>query len=110
VNKGGIGDIKFPLVSDITKSIARDYDVLIGDAVALRATIIIDEKGIVRHEYVNDLPLGRNVEETLRLLDAWLFHKEHGEVCPAGWQKGNEGMKATSEGVADYLASNAEKL
>lgn len=110
VNKGGIGNVKFPLVADLTKSIARDYDVLVGDAVALRGTFLIDGKGIVRHQLINDLPLGRNIDEALRMVDALLFYEEHGEVCPAGWHKGDEGMKATPEGVADYLASNAEKL
>jgi peroxiredoxin (alkyl hydroperoxide reductase subunit C) len=110
VNKGGIGEVKFPLVSDITKNIARDYDVLVGEAVALRATFLIDKKGVVRHQLVNDLPLGRDVDEAIRIVDALLFYEEHGEVCPAGWKKGSEGMKATPEGVADYLASNAEKL
>lgn len=110
VNKGGIGDIKFPLVADLTKSIARDYDVLIGEAVALRGTFLIDKKGIVRHQLINDLPLGRNVEEAIRMVDALEYYEEHGEVCPAGWNKGSEGMKATPEGVADFLTSNAEKL
>ena len=110
INKGGIGEVRFPLVSDLTKSIAREYDVLVGDAVALRGTFLIDKKGIVRHQLVNDLPLGRSIEEVIRMVDALMFYEEHGEVCPAGWDKGKEGMKATPEGVADYLASNAEKL
>lgn len=110
VNKGGIGNIKFPLVSDLTKNIARDYNVLINDSVSLRGTFLIDKEGIIRHQLINDLPLGRNVDETLRTIDALIFHEEHGEVCPAGWQKGETGMKATSEGVADYLTSHSEKL
>lgn len=110
VNKGGIGDVKFPLVADITKQIARDYGVLINEAVALRGTFLIDKNGIVRHCVINDLPLGRNVDEAIRMVDALHHFEEHGEVCPAGWNHGSEGMKATAEGVADYLASNAEKL
>lgn len=110
VEKGGIGDIKFPLVADLTKSISRAYDVLIGDSVSLRGTFMIDKDGIVRHQLVNDLPLGRNVDETLRMIDALTFHQENGEVCPAGWQKGEKGMKANQKGVADYLAANSKKL
>jgi peroxiredoxin 2/4 len=110
VNKGGIGDIKFPLIADLTKSIARDYDVLTGEAIALRGTFLIDKKGIVRHQVVNDLPLGRNVDETIRMIDALQFHEEHGEVCPAGWNKGAESIQASAEGISDYLASNADKL
>ena len=110
VDKGGIGNIRFPLVADLTKSIARSYDVLTGDAVAFRGTFLIDKKGVVRHQLINDLPLGRNVEETLRTLDALIFHEEHGEVCPANWKKGEKGMKATSEGVASYLKEKAKAL
>lgn len=110
VNKGGIGQIKFPLVADITKSISRSYDVLFEEAIAFRGTFLIDHKGIVRHQVVNDLPLGRNVDETLRMVDALIFHEKHGEVCPAGWQKGEEGMKPNAEGVSDYLTSHADKL
>ena len=96
VEKGGIGNIQFPLVADLTKSIARSYDVLTGDAVAFRGTFMIDKKGIVRHQVVNDLPLGRNVDEALRMLDAWNFQEEHGEVCPANCKQGEKGMKATA--------------
>jgi peroxiredoxin (alkyl hydroperoxide reductase subunit C) len=110
VNDGGIGKIAFPLVSDLTKSIARDYDVLVGDAVAFRGTFLIDTKGIVRHQIVNDLPLGRNVDEAIRMVDALNFVEEHGEVCPAGWNRGDEGMKPSTEGVAKYLKKNASKL
>ncbi len=110
VNNGGIGDIQYPLVADITKSIARDYDVLLNDAVALRGSFLIDKEGVVRHQVVNDLPLGRNVDEMLRMVDALQFTEEHGEVCPAGWQKGNAGMKPSGEGVASYLAEHAEDL
>lgn len=110
VKNGGIGQIQYPMVADLTKSIARSYDVLMGDAVALRGTFIIDQQGIVRHQLVNDLPLGRNVDETLRMIDALKFFQENGEVCPAGWNKGKQGMKADAKGVADYLANNADKL
>jgi peroxiredoxin (alkyl hydroperoxide reductase subunit C) len=110
VKKGGIGNIQYPLVSDLTKKIAKDYDVLTGDAVALRGTFLIDQQGVVRHQLVNDLPLGRNVDETLRMIDALKFFQEHGEVCPAGWNKGKKGMKADASGVADYLANHAKDL
>ena len=110
VEKGGIGNVQFPIVADLTKSIARSYDVLMGDAVALRGTFIIDKKGVVRHQLVNDLPLGRNVDETIRTLDALIFTEEHGEVCPANWKKGGTGMKPTAEGVASYLKDNAKAL
>ncbi len=110
VNNGGIGDIQYPLVADITKSIARDYDVLLNDSVALRGSFLINKEGVVEHQVVNNLPLGRNVDEMLRMIDALQFTEEHGEVCPAGWQKGNAGMKASTEGVASYLAEHAEEL
>ncbi len=110
VNKGGIGRINFPLVADLTKNIARDYDVLLNDAVALRGSFLIDANGIVRHAVINDLPLGRNVDEMLRMIDAQQFTDEFGEVCPAGWQKGDEGMKADAEGVAEYLAKHESEL
>jgi len=110
VKKGGIGNIQYPLVSDLTKQIARDYDVLTGEAVALRGTFLIDQQGIVRHQLVNDLPLGRNVEETIRMIDALKFFQENGEVCPANWNKGKKGMKANSKGVAEYLEHHAEVL
>lgn len=110
-DKGGIGKVDFPIVADKTKSIARDYDVLIEDeGVALRGSFLIDKDGIVRHQIVNDLPLGRNVEDTIRMVEALQFHEEHGEVCPAGWQKGQEGMKDTAEGVASYLSKHSEEL
>jgi peroxiredoxin (alkyl hydroperoxide reductase subunit C) len=110
INNGGIGEIAFPLVSDLTKEISRDYGVLINDAVALRGTFIIDKSGIVRHATLNDLPLGRNVDETLRVIDALQHTEAHGEVCPAGWQKGKEGMRPNAGGVATYLASNCATL
>lgn len=108
---GGLGPVQFPMVADLTKQIARDYDVLIEAAgVALRGTFLIDREGIVRHQLVNDLPLGRNADEALRMVDALQFHEENGEVCPAGWQKGAEGMKADAKGVAEYLGAHAEAL
>ncbi|HIP14077.1 MAG TPA: peroxiredoxin [Sulfurimonas autotrophica] len=110
VEKGGIGRINFPLVADLTKEISRSYDVLLNNAVALRGSFLIDDKGIVRHAVVNDLPLGRNVDEMLRMIDAQQFTDEHGEVCPAGWQKGDEAMKPDAEGVAEYLAKHEKEL
>ncbi len=110
VEKGGIGRVDFPLVADLSKQIARDYDVLLDDSVALRGSFLIDADGTVRHAVINDLPLGRNIDEMLRMVDAMLFTNEHGEVCPAGWQKGQEGMKADTDGVAEYLAKHADEL
>lgn len=110
IKAGGIGQVSFPMVADLTKSIARDYDVLVNEAVALRGTFLIDKEGIVRHQVVNDLPLGRNVDEALRMVDALHHHEQHGEVCPAGWNKGNKAMKATSEGVASYLSQFSKQL
>lgn len=110
VNQGGIGQVRFPLVADLDKSISRAYDVLLGDKVALRGSFLIDQDGTIRHAVVNDLPLGRNVDEMLRMIDAMLFTNEFGEVCPAGWNKGDKGMTASTEGVASYLAENVEKL
>lgn len=110
IDKGGIGQVKFPMVADLTKSIARDYDVLLNESVAFRGTFMIDKNGVVRHQIVNDLPLGRNVDEALRMIEALNFTEEHGEVCPAGWQKGQSGMKPNAEGVASYLKENAKAL
>jgi len=110
VNQGGIGQVRYPLVADLNKQISRDYDVLFGESVALRGSFLIDKDGTVRHAVINDLPLGRNIDEMLRMIDAMLFTNEHGEVCPAGWSKGQEGMKASTEGVAEYLAAHAEEL
>jgi peroxiredoxin (alkyl hydroperoxide reductase subunit C) len=110
VDQGGIGNVQFPMVADLTKSIARAYDVLLGDEVAFRGTFMIDGKGIVRHQVVNDLPLGRNVDEALRMLDALNFVEEHGEVCPANWKRGEEAMKPTAEGVASYLKKHAAAI
>lgn len=110
VNAGGIGKVQFPLVSDITKDIARSFDVLFSNAVALRGSFLLDKDGTVRHAVINDLPLGRNIDEMLRMVDTMLFTNEHGEVCPAGWHKGDAGMKADPKGVAEYLDKNANKL
>ena len=110
VNKGGIGNIQFPLVSDLKKSISSAYNVLNEDGVSYRATFLIDEEFNIRHFLINDLPLGRNVDETLRMIDALEHHSTHGEVCPAGWKKGDQGMSPTHQGVSDYLTSNAERL
>jgi peroxiredoxin 2/4 len=110
VENGGIGRVKFPLVADLNKQISRDYDVLFGESVALRGSFLIDADGTVRHAVINDLPLGRNIDEMIRMVDTMLFTNEHGEVCPAGWQKGDEGMKADTKGVAEYLEKHASKL
>ena len=110
VDKGGIGQVGYPLVADVKHEICQAYDVEAAPGVAFRGAFLIDKEGVVRHQYVNDLPLGRNVDEFLRLVDALQFHEEHGEVCPAGWKKGDKGMNASPEGVAKYLAENAAKL
>jgi len=107
VDQGGIGQIEYPLVADLNKNIARDYGVLLNDSVALRGLFLIDKEGIIRHAVINDLSLGRNVDEALRMLDALRFTEEHGEVCPANWREGDEAMKPTAEGVAEYLAKHA---
>ena len=110
VNQGGIGQVKFPLVADMTKDIAKNFDVLFGNAVALRGSFLLDKDGTVRHAVINDLPLGRNIDEMIRMVDTMLFTNEHGEVCPAGWNKGDKGMKADPKGVAEYLSENSSKL
>jgi len=110
VNEGGIGNVQYPLVADLTKKISEDYGVLLGGGIALRGSFLIDKESVVRHQVVNDLPLGRNIDEMLRMVDALQFTEEHGEVCPAGWNKDKKGMKPTSEGVASYLAEEAETL
>ncbi len=128
VNKGGIGNIKYPLIADITKTIARDYDVLMGafDAtvitddeqretsvdgnITLRGSFLIDEDGVVRHELRNDEPLGRNIDDMLRMVDVLAHHQEFGDVCPVGWQKGDDAMQDNPESVANYLSKNADKL
>src|SRR5690554_230715 len=111
VDKGGIGEVKYPLVADVKHEICKAYDVEHPEAgVAFRGSFLIDEEGQVRHQVVNDLPLGRNIDEMLRMVDALNFHQKHGEVCPAGWEEGDEGMKDTAEGVAAYLSKNSGKL
>ena len=128
VEKGGIGKVQYPLVADLDKSISRSYDVLlgttpatvitdedemdtsIGGGVALRGSFLIDEEGNVRHEIKNDLPLGRNIDEMLRLIDALDHHNKHGEVCPAGWAQGKTGMKPSDDGMRDYLTNSTDEL
>ena len=110
VDDGGIGPIQYPMVADITHEITRAYGVEHPDGVALRASFLIDKEGVVQHQVVNNLPLGRNVDEMLRMVDALQFSEEHGEVCPAGWNKGESGMTPTAEGVADYLSKHTEEL
>lgn len=110
VNKGGIGEVKFPMVADVSHQITRDYGIENAGGVALRGSFLIDKNGIVQHQVVNNLPLGREVDELLRVVDALQFTEQHGEVCPAGWKKGDEAMKPTAEGVASYLAKHAEAL
>ena len=105
-DKGGIGNVQFPLVSDLTKQITHDYGVLINDSIALRGLFLIDREGIVRHSVVNDLPLGRNVDEVIRMVDALQYFETNGEVCPANWKPGQDAMKPTAEGVAEYLAKH----
>ena len=106
-DKGGIGQIKYPLVADLDKEISRAYGVLSEGSVALRGLFLIDKEGVVRHALVNDLPLGRSVDEALRVLDALQYTEEHGEVCPANWREGEDAMTPTADGVAEYLASHA---
>ncbi len=111
IDNGGIGEVKYAMVADIKREIQQAYGIEHPEAgVALRASFLVDKDGIVRHQVVNDLPLGRNVDEMLRMVDALQFHEEHGEVCPAQWEKGQEGMDASPDGVAKYLSQNAGKL
>ncbi len=111
VNDGGIGPVQYTLVADVKHEICKAYGVEHPEAgVAFRGSFLIDEEGNVRHQVVNDLPLGRDVDEMLRMVDALQFHQDHGEVCPAGWKKGDKGMTASTEGVAAYLTENADKL
>lgn len=105
-DKGGIGNIQYPLVADLSKKIAESYGVLFAGEVALRGLFLVDREGVVRHALVNDLPLGRNVDEALRMLDALQFTEKYGEVCPANWREGEDGMKPTDDGVAEYLAKH----
>ena len=106
VNEGGIGDVQYPIVADLTKQISRDYGILFNEAIALRGLFLIDKEGVVRHAVINDLPLGRSIDEALRMVDALQFHEKYGEVCPAIWKAGEDGMKPTQEGVASYLSKN----
>ncbi|MFC3032377.1 peroxiredoxin [Pseudoalteromonas fenneropenaei] len=111
VNQGGIGAVKYALIADVKHDICKAYDVEHPEAgVAFRGSFLIDEEGNVRHQVVNDLPLGRNIDEMLRMVDALAFHQEHGEVCPAGWTEGKSGMQASPEGVAKFLAEKSEEL
>ncbi len=110
INDGGIGAVRYTMAADLTQHIARDYDVQTDGGVAYRGAFLIDPRGIVRSQIVNDLPLGRNIDELLRLVDALQFHAEHGDVCPAGWQKGDAGMKVNPAGVADYLKQHSAQL
>ena len=128
VNKGGIGNVNYPLVSDLDKSISRAYDVLldstpatvlindeemdtsIGGNVAMRGSFLIDEEGVVRHAVLNDLPLGRNIDEMLRMVDALAFHTKNGDVCPANWQEGKTAMEASDAGMRKYMAEESNNL
>jgi peroxiredoxin (alkyl hydroperoxide reductase subunit C) len=110
VEKGGIGNVGYTLVADVKHEICKAYDVEADGGVAYRGSFLIDKSGVVQHQVVNNLPLGRNIDEMLRMVDALQFTEEHGEVCPAGWNKGKAGMNASPEGVAKYLASHAKEL
>lgn len=110
VDKGGIGQVSYPLVADINHAICQAYDVETADGVAFRGSFLIDKDGLVQHQIVNNLPLGRDIDEMLRVIDALQFTETHGEVCPAGWQKGKTGMQASPDGVARYLAEHAQAL
>lgn len=111
VNQGGVGPVRYPLIADVNHQICQAYGVEHATAhVALRGTFLIDHHGIVRSQTVNDLPLGRNIDEMLRLVDALQFHEKHGEVCPAGWNKGDVGIKPTEEGIAKFLTEKAKEL
>lgn len=111
INNGGIGAVKYTMAADLNHDIAKAYDVEVdGVGIAYRGSFLIDRSGQVRHQVVNDLPLGRNIDELIRMVDALQFHEEHGEVCPAGWKKGDAGMNANPNGVAEYLSHHADKL
>jgi len=111
VNKGGVGALKYPLIADTSKAITNDYNVLHEQSgFSMRGTFLIDQKGVVQHMVCNNLALGRDIDELLRIIDALQFTEKHGEVCPAGWTTGKSGMKPTAEGVAAYLSENAAKL
>ena len=110
IDKGGIGQVKYTLVADIKHQICQAYDVEAAPGVAFRGSFLIDKAGVVRHQVVNDLPLGRNIDEMLRMVDALQFTEENGEVCPAGWSKGKAGMNPSPAGVAKFLAEHAKEL
>lgn len=110
IEQGGVGQLSYPLIADISHNICRAYGVEHPDGVALRGTFVIDREGIVRSEIINDLPLGRNVDEFLRLVDALQYTEEHGEVCPAGWQTGSNAITPTAQGISSYLKDNSETL
>jgi peroxiredoxin (alkyl hydroperoxide reductase subunit C) len=110
IDEGGIGPVQFPIVADITHDITQAYGIEHPAGVAMRASFLIDKEGVVQHQVVNNLPLGRNVDEMIRMVDALQFHEEYGEVCPAGWKKGDTGMQPTAEGVSGYLKSHSEEL
>jgi len=111
IDKGGIGPVKYTMIADLTHSITQNYGIEHPEiGVAFRGTFLLDKNGVVRHMVVNDLPLGRNMDEIGRMVDALTYFEEHGEVCPAGWKKGDKGMKASPSGVAEYLANHSEKL
>ncbi|CAI8976206.1 peroxiredoxin [Pseudomonas sp. IT-P4] len=110
VNNGGIGEVRYTMAADLKHEIAKAYDVESDDGVAFRGAFLIDGKGVVRSQIVNDLPLGRNMDELIRLVDALQFHEANGEVCPANWKKGDKGMNASPEGVAAYLTEHAAAL
>ncbi|MAY40386.1 MULTISPECIES: peroxiredoxin [Spongiibacter] len=110
IKDGGIGPVTYTMAADVRHDICRAYDVEAEGGVAFRGAFLIDKEGMVRSQLINDLPLGRNVDELVRLVEALQFHEEHGEVCPAGWNKGDKGMDASPTGVAAYLAENSDKL
>jgi peroxiredoxin (alkyl hydroperoxide reductase subunit C) len=110
VNAGGIGAVSYTMAADVNHDICRAYDVESAGGVAFRGAFLIDRNGVVRAQLINDLPLGRNIDELIRLVEALQFHEEHGEVCPAGWNKGDKGMDASPTGVASYLSENAGAL
>ncbi len=110
VDQGGIGPVRYTLAADMTHGICQSYDVESEGGVAFRGAFLIDKNGLVRSQIVNDLPLGRNMDELLRLVDALQFHEQHGDVCPAGWSKGDKGMTASPDGVARYLSESADAL
>ncbi|ALK93546.1 alkyl hydroperoxide reductase [Francisella tularensis subsp. holarctica FSC022] len=110
INDGSIGPVKYTMVADINQEIVKAYDVQAAGGMAFRGTFLIDKSGVVRHQVVNDLPLGRNMDEVIRMVEALQFHEEHGEVCPAGWKKGDQGMKASPQGVAEYLSDHVIDL